>query len=563
MEKTKNNLKITDILLSEKAKGAYRQIPSVLCWLYAILALAAVLYYTIWPAEGYFHSDCTDTIYWAQASVDGGSVFNSDFGYAALLPFGASVWLIPLINMFGVTMTTHVIGMVIFALLFFLSIIFLCRSLEWSWNLTLVCAGSFMLLLSSSDKMREIMWGHVIYYSLGLLILFVGLGLFFRMCKHFVAGGCKKAYIYAALLFVFMTLGATNGLQCIAIYTLPMIAAIAADIFFNSKEKIISEYNKYYGFGALILCVSMLAGLVLLGLWKGDIIAGYAEAYSLLDEVSDWMDNLLKFPESYFSLFGVTVSDGASLSSTETIGSLIKAVVSVVILVLPIVLLFNYKKIEDRRTKIILWVHIAVSAVIMIGFVCGRLSAGNWRLIPMVGTSILASFAAVKTMFEMKDCLMTWRRLAVVMMIIPIMGSFVNFREISSMPKDYGRDNSLHQLAEFLEEKDLEYGYATFWNSQAVTLIADSNVKVRCVTVDGNNGVDIYFYQTNRKWYEDQEGVDDYFVALSSYETSVIRNNAEWTELKQKYLVQTYECGDFNIFVFDTNIFTVQLDSAQ
>ena len=563
MEKTKKNLKLADIVLSEKSKAVYKRIPNVLCWLYAILSLAAVLYYTIWPAEGYFHSDCTDTILWAQASVDGGSVFNSDFCYAALLPFSVSVWLVPLIKIFGVTMTTHIIGMVIFAILFFLSIIFVCRSLEWSWNMTLLCAGSVMLLLSSSDKMREIMWGHVIYYSLGLLILFVGLGLLLRMCTNFELEKRRKAYIYALFLFVFMMLGATNGLQCIAIYTLPLIVAIVAEMFFNSRKKLFSEHNIYYGFGALILSASMFVGLLLLNFWKGDIIAGYAEAYSLLDDVANWVDNLLKFPESYFSLFGINIVDGASLASMDTIGNLVKIVVSVAILVLPLVLLFCYKKISDRRTKILLWTHIAVSTVIMIGFICGRLSAGNWRLIPMVGTSILVSFAAIRSMFSIEDCAIVWKRVAVVMLIVPIMGSLVNFKAISAMSKDYGKDNELHQLADFLVENNLEYGYATFWNSQAITLIADSEVQVRCVTVDRSNGIDPYYYQTNRKWYEDQEGIESYFVAISQYETTLLNNNAEWKELKQKYLFEIRQCGNFNIFVFNTNIFTAELDSTQ
>lgn len=557
MIKTKTFSKLAQAACSEKAKHVYSAIPTVLCWFYAILSLAAVLYYTIWPAEGYFHSDCTDTIYWAQASVDGGAVFNPDFCYAALLPFSASVWLIPLIKIFGVTMTTHVIGMVIFALLFFLSVIFVCRSLEWSWNVTLLTSGSVMLLLSSSDKMREIMWGHVIYYSLGLLILFTGLGLLLRMCKSFESGKTVKAYIYAAVLLVFMTLGATNGLQCIAIYTLPLIAAIAAEIFFNSKEKIISRHNMFHGFGMLILCLSMFLGLIILNFCKGDIVAGYANAYSLLDDVANWVDNLLIFPESYLSLFGIKIADGASLGSMETIASLVKTVVAAVLLVLPVVLLLCYKNIKERSTKLLLWAHIAVSAVIMIGFICGRLSAGNWRLIPMVGTSILVSFAAVREMFKMENAALVWKRVGVIMLIVPIMGSLVNFKEITDMPKDYGRDNELHALADFLEEQGLEYGYATFWNSQTLTLISDSEVRVRSVNADSKNGVAPYYYQTNKTWYKDQEGIEKYFVALTNYEASIVNYNTEWTSVKDAHLLETFTCGNFKIFVFDVNIFTV------
>ncbi|MGN1095606.1 MAG: hypothetical protein ACI4QR_04390, partial [Eubacteriales bacterium] len=544
--------------LVERSKKLVSKLPFILSLLFSLAALFAVLYYTIWPAEGYFHSDCTDSLYWAQASVDSGSVFNPDFYYAALLPFSASIWLVPLIKIFGVTMTAHVIGMVIFAILFYASVIFVCRSMEWSWNYTLLSSGFMMLLLSLSDKLREIMWGHVIYYSLGLLILFVMLGLLFRASKNFEKGNRKKAYIYAALLFVLAICGATNGFQCIALYTLPIAAAIVAEAVFNSKEKLLSETNYTYSAALAILIGGTAVGLLVLKFMKGDIVAGYADAYSLLDSVSKWTNQLLKFPESYFSLMGISIEDGAGVS-ISTVFNLIKLAVSLLILVLPLILLFRYKKIEDKRTKILLWVHIVTSAIIMFGFICGRLSAGNWRLIPMVGTGILTSVAAINEMFAAKEYSLSWRRVAALLAVFPILCSLGSFRTISKMPADYGRDNALHTLSDFLIENGLEYGYATFWNAQATTVISDSAVKVRTVNADTKNGVYKNLYQTNGKWYEDQEGISEYFVALSNYEAYIVSYNSTWVSLKENHLVKTLECGDFQIFVFDCNIFTVEV----
>ena len=81
-----------------------------------VLGLYTVLYYIIGPSEGYLHSDCTDSLFWALATYESGEVVSPDFHYAAILPFGASVWYIPLISLFGVSMKTQIIGMVIFAL---------------------------------------------------------------------------------------------------------------------------------------------------------------------------------------------------------------------------------------------------------------------------------------------------------------------------------------------------------------------------------------------------------------------------------------------------------------
>ena len=104
----------------------------VLPLLLILLSFAVVVYYILGPAEGYFHSDCTDTLLWAQASYDSGKLISNNFNYAALLPFGGNLLMLPFIPIFGVSMTTHNIGMVLFAVLFFLSLYALARSLGYN-----------------------------------------------------------------------------------------------------------------------------------------------------------------------------------------------------------------------------------------------------------------------------------------------------------------------------------------------------------------------------------------------------------------------------------------------
>ena len=94
----------------------------IACALLATLPLFAALYlafyYIYGPGEGYFHSDCTDTIYWANAALEGNGIFDDQYNYAALLPF-STVWIMqPLIKLFGLGMTAHNLGMAIFAVIF-------------------------------------------------------------------------------------------------------------------------------------------------------------------------------------------------------------------------------------------------------------------------------------------------------------------------------------------------------------------------------------------------------------------------------------------------------------
>ena len=90
-------------------------------------SVGMAIYYIAYPSAAFFHADCSDTILWAQASYDSGTMFNPDFGYAAMLPFGGTTLMLPFIGVFGVSMTTHHIGMVLFTVLLFASVFVLCR----------------------------------------------------------------------------------------------------------------------------------------------------------------------------------------------------------------------------------------------------------------------------------------------------------------------------------------------------------------------------------------------------------------------------------------------------
>lgn len=157
-------------------------------------AVGMIIYYIIWPSEAFFHADCSDTILWAQASYDSKSLFNPDFGYAATLPFGGTMLMVPFIGIFGVSMTTQHIGMVLFALLMLASFFLLCRSIGMSVPSSLFTVGVTGLTLCASEKLREIFYEHVIYYSICVVIIAVLLSLVIRFEDALSQGNKKKSH---------------------------------------------------------------------------------------------------------------------------------------------------------------------------------------------------------------------------------------------------------------------------------------------------------------------------------------------------------------------------------
>lgn len=547
---------------------------SALSVVLAILSLGICLYYIVCLSKGDFHSDCTDSLYWANATVESGKVFDENFRYAAMLPFSASLWFIPIIKLFGVTMRAQIIGMSVFLVLFTTAIWFMCRSMNWSVRATCSMISALLLILSGSEKLREIMWGHVIYYSLALLIICVGTGLVFRFEKHFaglVSSAKKKKSIAGAVIFGALTAllfagNATNGFQMIAIATVPVLAGIFAERFFDGRQKLFSSSSIPAAVMILTVIVSTLCGLVILKLLKGEKAAGYTSVYSMFSGISDWYGNFTKLFSQFPELIGISIKKSDRMISKEAIVYLIRLAGMLVITVIPLVGLFGYKKLHDKGTRFILWVHLSLTAVILFGYICGRISNANWRLTPIIGSSVMATVAIFREWLdgifpkkstdeaennekcnEKRVCL----RLGVILSAVIVMFGAVNFNEIRKMPRDY--EHPLEAVANDLEAHGLEYGYATFWRSQALTMLSNSKVRVR-ETLVKSDGVITDYYQSSRLWYEDQPGIDKYFIMLSDDELNTVGDSEYWQEITEKYLIENFETRGYNVFVFSRNV---------
>lgn len=550
-------------LCPEDKRGWKNLIFTLLALTTVAATFGVVIYYICGPMEGYLHADYTDTIYWANATYESGKILDPDFKYAGILPFSASIWFIPYIAIFGVTMTAQKLGMITYLVLQAAAIWFMLRSFKWSVASTSLTISAFMLLLSGSDKLREMMWGHVIYYSLAALLLCVGLGLVYRLSEKKlhevknsnIGGVCKYAVLFVLTGLLFGGNG-TNGFQLIALVTLPCMVCAVADIFFTPDKKLLHKDNYSAYITLALIAVSTVVGIILLKYIQGDITVNYTAHYSKFNPVDKWVENFMRIPNHWFTLFGCSLPKPMDFGERESIGAMILTLVGLLLLVLPIVGLINYKKIENKGSRFVLWAHLTVSAVIIFGYTCGNLGNVNWRMLPMIATAILASAATVKHFSDIApEKTMVPKRIAVILAVVMALGSAVNFAAMAKMEYNFERDDVNHKLTAALEERGLEYGYATFWYSQAITLLSDSKVKTRMILASEIDGVTTDYYQNNFNWYNDIEGVDKYFVLLSSTENRAVEKSQKWKEFVH-YTKHEKEIllDSFVLYIFEKNL---------
>ncbi len=489
-----------------------------------VLSIGLVGYYVLFPSRQFFHSDTTDTLMWAIASYESGELFAPDFNYACLLPFSTSLVMTALIPIFGISMTTHVLGMLVFFLCFAGSLIWMCRKMKWSWHWTSVMTAIVLFVLSGSEKLREIYWGHTIYYSLGVLFLFVGLALLF----HHMDLGAKmdsrtefdpkdktdyKLLAVTLLICFWFILTCTNQLIAMVIFAIPLMAALFCERWLDSGSELLCKKNRRALLLFVVMGAGMLAGYMLTSILADGVSAGYEGAFSSYSPMNEWLNNLLKFPEQWITLFGVNVHANEPLLSAASIQNLLMLLASVVILVLPLIALCCYNKIEDAKLRILILSYWFMTALIMLGYICGKLSSANWRLSPIVAMSTVVSVA----FFRWAASRVSMQRVISVLMIPVVMVTAINAYGIAKMSPTAYKDAVLYQLVDTLEAYGLDYGYANFWRANSITVISDCNVECRSVDIT-TNGVIPYHYQNFSAWFEDQPNQDRYFLLMTDIE---------------------------------------------
>lgn len=543
----------------------------VLPAVFFLFSTVIAVYYIFWTSQGEFHADCTDTIMWANASYESGSIFDKSFHYACFLPFGINLIMQPLIAIFGLSMTAQHIGMFAFFILFTGFFMLMLREMHIDIRYNLASSAVLIAMTFSSEKSREIFWGHTIYYTLGLLFIFIGLFLYFKLMnlnekrKSCLEGSrlikkCSRNYIITlVILCIFILLTATDGISALSIFGLPFIASIFAERFLDSDTKL-TDKKSLYAFARMgTFLVMIVFGTLLLSLIQGDMRAGYQESFSKFSPVQNWVQNALVIPEAWLSVFGVQNLKDTKFSETGGIINILYVINAVVIAVVPIIATCFYKKYTNdtkgRMLKIFIWVHWFSTAIILLGFICGLLSSAPWRLVPVIGTAIVTSILFAEWVISSKILTAAVKRMSVAGTVLAILISVINLSYVAKMPSDNYKDNVLFTLASTLENENLTYGYATFWNANSITVISDSKVKVREVTVD-DGGITPRFYQSSAKWYKTQEGQKDYFILLSDREYSDLKNASPELVLQavKDFGIKTSD-DEFRVLVFEHNIF--------
>lgn len=256
------------------------------------------------------------------------------------------------------------------------------------------------------------------------------------------------------------------------------------------------------------------------------------------------------------TLLGLEDIPDKKLMSGESIMNLIRIITALILAVLPVAATCCYAKYRGqsgRQMHILLWAHWTVTGLILVGYLCGALSAANWRLSPIVCTAFIVSMAFLRWAITKQK---TMQRVAGVLCVPLACFCLLSACNVLLLPTNAEEVNVQYQLTNMLEKQGLTYGYATFWHANAITVISGEKLKVRNVSVN-ENGVQKATYQTDSRWYEDQTEQKNYFLLLNNAEYQKLdeRKDPLLNQAERSFVLTDSNGTTYQVLVFAKNIF--------
>ncbi|MCD7836311.1 MAG: hypothetical protein LUG83_06640 [Lachnospiraceae bacterium] len=336
------------------------------------------------------------------------------------------------------------------------------------------------------------------YYALHAILMLLTIVFYFHVKYHVTTDinktaslrcmfGRKEILCWAGI-FLFSTAISMGGQRCLQMVILPMAAVEAISLFVESGFFSRALPKKRY------IATCFVASLVLSGL-IGGLRKGQAQYTMYLNDSKEIMERLfITVPAAVLEGFGI--SGNARVGNfTSLMQMLIWAFLALVIFALVYIFVIDRKSggtaARQRETIAILSMSFGITVFIIV-FTTAE---------PAHNYFMFAWFAAAITVAALIDRLTaegSWFS-GVIMLAVCVFAllniKYTYYEAVTTT------DNlaAYEEVADFMLEEGIEYGYAEFWDAGRIALVRDGAVTMGCSY--SMSELKMYWWITSLKWY--------------------------------------------------------------
>ena len=508
--------------------------------------------------EGYqylFHSDSAAKVLIAREIIETGQYFPSDWNYVNkdLFVLFGHTFIIPLLNYFPAGFFVHSISGMISAVLVLTGAWFITGMLE----LNKIQRSMIVLIFMAgiSGFMAENLYGQVSY---GMVFISTCYSIYFSWL-FLSSTGVKRLLAGGGLIVVLVLAFWQNPLRAAVCYMLPLLSAVIyIGISLKMKGEIAGNAHRVYWYLVIVIFVSVGIGSALSQqtLLLVNNIPGAGSARWL--SIEGMLRNLLLTLKGFLGIFGGIFQVDRPVTSVLGLYEMVRFCVAVALLVL--MPLSMYSALKNSSSSIRFLAAFTLSSSLLVFFIQIATTVPDMSdpvqsaryLIP----SLLLLFILVlsRSVNDIAKPVSSLINLGVLVVFITSAYPAYVMSSLSSV-MSYGmkgqHNNQREKVNSCLIENELKYGYASYWNAGATTVLTDERVQVRQILIGGGLPVPMRHLSSNR-WYRADAWKQETFLMLTDGEKQLIN----WDAMAQydSVPVREFKCHQFTIYVFKDNL---------
>ena len=530
--------------------------------------------------KAFFHSDSAFYVQLAVEQMKSGKLFPDGMCYSTVLFVRSpNLILIPILAVIKDWMLAREIMVIVMWVMLILAVMY-CFLPAKNRNMAAAVIACMLLMnpYQTADVANETT--DMLFFQGAYITIFFDIVLALGIMHRIILLDKKDKTAYKAalmaLLAVVLFLPLLGSVRQDMILTLPLAAAILIFYFLENDQRVsrVLKCRRCLASVALILVV-VVAGFVCyhrlaMMYWRDS-----KGMYLTMDKYSGLWYSIGQFVNNITMIYGNV--EGAVFLSFPGLSKFVNYFVAlVVIFIIPTVALIRYNKHKNAFTRFLI-LYTWVSNLVVIGvFVACNQWAPRYLLSVYLDDILL--FAVVFSEYMKKR-----ERLTAVLAghVIVMYCAFCHVYFWGHYKDKIGTDPS-SELISFLQENDLHYGYASFWNASVNTVLSNGDVQILPLwDYDAEDGVrppynpsDYRYWLNNRNWYDPASHPGKSFVLLKNNSLTDDESRQKWIEKygedpenpwidntppedirEELYSLnpQKLQCGDYTILVFEDN----------
>lgn len=514
-----------------------------------LLNFLLLFVYIFYNYHGLFHSDSAAKVLIAREIFDTRSFFPAEWNYVngdLFVVFG-HIFIFPLLAFLSAGFAVHAISGGLFAVLILQSI-WMVTGLA---NLPVWRKLAVVTVIASgiSGFLAENLFGQVSY---GVTIFFCCHIIYFASKYLYPDKVPNKKWLFL-LAGIFLLVYWANPKRAFVTYSLPLISAL---IWLFFSDAVLNRRN------LLSLIGFSFFGAVVGGIFHARTIAnvnnvlGAANAHWLPYELI--LRNVKLSLKGIYAQLGGLPQTGVSLFTEVGLYSGLRfAVASLVIVMVPIAI---RRAMNNQTSKQKLLVLFAAFSLLFTFFLQTTTSIPDMSNPIQSSRYLVPGVILCLVVLMMSEINRSHRpiwALSIATVMTALGSSAYHTYWLSNLNSEriFAHSNELNQerrqLLEALAKNNLQYGYASFWNAGALTVLSDEKTKIRQIQIQNGLPVPMRHLSSNR-WYRPDAWNGKTFLLLTNSEENLIN----WGRMAKigAVPIEQHKIAGFSIFIFADNL---------